>query len=132
MRSRGRELFDLPDRVLVDPEVPAPVRFLPEYDNVLLSHDDRSRFLDKAEIGPLYAVHEGKRHYPGSVLVDGRARATWLIDRDPKAGTATLVVDHLGSLPPAVAAAVEAEGAALLGFAAEDATDVDVRLRRLD
>jgi hypothetical protein len=130
--ERGRELFDLPDRVLVDPEVPAPVRFLPEYDNALLSHDDRHRFLDKAEIGPLYAVHEGKRHFPGSVLVDGRARATWLIDRDAEAGTATLLVDHLGALAPTVAAAVEAEGAALLRFAAEDATDVDVRLRRLD
>jgi hypothetical protein len=129
--ERGRELFDLPDEVLPDPDVPAPVRFLPEYDNLLLSHDDRSRVADKAELGPLFAVHEGKRHYPGSVLVDGRARATWRIDHDPKAGTATLHVDHLGTLAPAVAAAVEDEGSVLLRFAAEGASEVDIRFRSL-
>jgi hypothetical protein len=128
--ERGRELFDLPDKVLPDPDVPAPVRFLPEYDNLLLSHDDRSRVLDKAELGPLFAVHDGKRHFPGSVLVEGRARATWLIDHDPRAGTATLHVDHLG-LGPTAAAAVEAEGTALLQFATEDVADLDIRFRDL-
>lgn len=128
--ERGRELFDLPDRELPDPDVPAPVRFLPEYDNVLLSHQDRSRMLDKAELGRLYAVHEGKRHYPGSVLVDGRAQATWSIDHDRKAGTATLHVDHLGPLPADVAA-VEAEGHALLRFASDDAPTLDVQLHDL-
>ncbi len=36
--ENGRELYDLPDTALPLPDVPAPVRFLPEYDNVLLSH----------------------------------------------------------------------------------------------
>jgi hypothetical protein len=129
--GRGRVLFDLPDKVLPDPDVPAPVRFLPEYDNVLLSHDDRSRVLDKAELGRLLAVHEGRRHFPGAVLVDGRARATWSIELDPEDGAAVLHVDHLGPLAPVTVAAVEAEGTALLGFAAAEATDVDVRLRDL-
>jgi hypothetical protein len=129
--ERGRELFDLPDKVLPDPDVPAPVRFLPEYDNLLLSHDDRSRVLDRAELSLLYAPHEGKRHYPGSVLIDGRARATWRIDHDAKAGTATLHVDHLGPLAPTVVAAVETEGRALLAFATDGAADVDIRFRDL-
>jgi Winged helix DNA-binding domain len=132
--ERGRELFDLPDRTLPDPDVRAPVRFLPEYDNLLLSHDDRSRVVDRAETAALFAVHEGRRHHPGSVLVDGRVRATWVIDRDPTARTATLHVDHLGSMTPAEAAAVEAEGMALLRFATDDATDVDgldIRFREL-
>jgi hypothetical protein len=129
--ERGRELFDLPDVALPDPDVPAPVRFLPEYDNLLLSHDDRSRVLDRAELGPLFAVHEGKRHFPGTVLIDGRAKATWRIDRDTKVGTATLHVDHLGPLAPAAAAEIETEGKALLEFAAEDATDVDIGFRDL-
>src|SRR5262245_18176247 len=112
--ERGRELFDLPDQALPDPDDPPPVRFLPEYDNLLLSHDDRSRVLDKAELGRLYAGHHDRRHFPGSVLIDGRVGATWLIDHDPKAGTATLQVDHLGPLASDVTEAIEAEGSALL------------------
>ncbi|HEY8545893.1 MAG TPA: winged helix DNA-binding domain-containing protein, partial [Acidimicrobiales bacterium] len=123
--ERGRELFDLPEAPMPDPDVPAPVRFLPEYDNLLLSHQDRSRVVDKAELGRLYAVHEGKRHYPGSVLVDGRVQATWRLDHDRKAGTATLHLDHLGPLPAAVVDAVEAEGLALLRFATDTHTDTD-------
>jgi hypothetical protein len=129
--ERGRELFDLPDGPVPDADVPAPVRFLPEYDNVLLSHQDRSRLVAREEVAPLYAVHEGRRHYPGSVLVDGRVRATWVVDHDAKAGKATLQVDHLGPLTPAEADAVATEGEALLRFATDGAPDLDVRLRDL-
>ena len=46
--ERGRELFDLPDAPIADPDLPAPVRFFPSYDNLFLSHADRSRVVPEA------------------------------------------------------------------------------------
>ena len=73
--ERGRELFDLPDAPRPDPSTPAPVRLLPEYDNVLLSHADRSRFAD-VDVARLYPPGRLGR---GHVLVDGSLRATWVV-----------------------------------------------------
>ena len=77
--ERGRELYDLPDAPRPDPAVPAPVRFLPEYDNVLLSHADRARFVSATSRGRIGAT--AARHIKGTVLVDGFVRATWRIER---------------------------------------------------
>ncbi|MEP7347027.1 MAG: winged helix DNA-binding domain-containing protein, partial [Gemmatimonadaceae bacterium] len=41
--ERRRELFDLPDAPRPTDEIAAPVRFLPEFDNTMLGHDDRTR-----------------------------------------------------------------------------------------
>ena len=69
--ERGRELLDLPDAPRPDPATPAPPRFLPEYDNALLSHADRSRVV-AAEVRARLAAAIGGLGW-GSVLVDGRA-----------------------------------------------------------
>jgi hypothetical protein len=115
----GRELLDLPDAPLVDPDVPAPARFLPEFDNLLLGHADRTRVLGDEHRG---LVVGGL----AAVLVDGFARAVWTITRE--GDTATLVVEAQGDpLPAADRAAVAEEGARLLAFAAADATGHDVR-----
>ncbi len=76
--DRGRELLDLPDAPRPDPGIPAPVRFLPEYDNVLLSHDDRTRVIPDRRPVPL-PPGDGAR--VGTVLVDGDFRATWELAR---------------------------------------------------
>jgi hypothetical protein len=126
--EHGRELFDLPDAPRPDPATPAPPRFLPEYDNALLSHADRSRF---APAEQPTAPGAGTRPVHGTVLVDGRVRATWALDHDRGAGTAVLAVDHSAPLTKRRASAVTAEGRRLVRFLHPDVTVPDVRLQPL-
>jgi Winged helix DNA-binding domain len=116
----GGELLDLPDAPRPDPDTPAPPRFLPEYDNLLLSHADRSRVVPNGQIVPLYPGHGGTR---GELLVGGMWAANWAITRAD--GTATLTIEAFGRLAQRAAAA--AEGLRLLGFVAPGATH-DVRV----
>ena len=121
--ERGRELFDLPDAPRPDPDTPAPVRFLPEYDNVLLSHADRTRFIGSNDRPRLGSV-TGPIH--GSVLHDGFAFGLWRLERD--AGSATLVINHVRRTTKRAAAAVAAEGRRFLRFVAAEADEHDVRV----
>ncbi|MEU8046510.1 winged helix DNA-binding domain-containing protein [Micromonospora echinofusca] len=114
--ERGRRLWDLPDAPRPDADTPAPVRFLPAFDNALLGYDDRSRIVDDAHRGLSVA---GER----VVLVDGRVAATWGV----AAGTVT--VAPLRRLSRAERAAVTEEGAAVAsllcdGHRVRVATDV--------
>ncbi len=127
--ERSRELFDLPEAPRPDADTPAPARFLPTYDNAVLSHADRSRLLsddDRKRLG----AGPGPVH--GSVLYDGVGSATWHIDRDRAGGKATLVVDHVERLTKRATAALAAEGRRLLRFLAGDADTHDVRFTALD
>ena len=76
--ERGKELFDLPDAPLPDPDTPAPPRFLPEFDNLILSHADRTRVIAE-EYRKAIASKNGM--VPASVLVDGFVRGTWKTKR---------------------------------------------------
>src|SRR5690242_2309669 len=102
--ERGRELFDVPDAPVPDPDTPAPPRFLPEYDNVALSHDGRSRI-----IGPGWPGQPppGQR-WIGSLLVDGFYRGRWRITADGE-----LRIEGLEPTPE-----IEAEGERLLALVA--------------
>jgi winged helix DNA-binding protein len=125
----GRELVDLPDAPRPHPDTPAPPRFLPEYDNVLLSHADRSRIVSENQRARASGVR-GPIH--GSVLNDGFLCGTWRLDRDRAGGSATLVVNHLERLTKRAAAALAAEGRRLLRFVAADAAAHDVRFVAVD
>lgn len=117
----GRELFDLPDAPRPDPDTRAPVRFLPEYDNLLLSHADRSRFhTDRSWFG---AVRE---RVQGTVLHDGTVCGVWRVERGRE--RAALEVDTVVRLSKRATASIAAEGRRYLRFAAEDAETRDVRV----
>ncbi|WP_327135078.1 winged helix DNA-binding domain-containing protein [Streptomyces sp. NBC_01343] len=105
--ERGRELLDLPDAPRPDPATPAPVRFLPAFDNAILGYDDRTRIIDDAHRGLSVA---GER----VVLVDGRVAATWNVRED------TVTVTPLRGLCAADRASVAEEGRALASFLSGD------------
>jgi hypothetical protein len=112
----GNELFDLPDAPRPHPDTPAPVRFLPEYDNLLVSHAERTRVISEADLETLRAA---ERRVRGSVLVDGFFRGLWQIGR--QRGVATLNIESYGPLSDYDRDAVAYEGAHLLTFAASNA-----------
>ncbi|HEY2656685.1 MAG TPA: winged helix DNA-binding domain-containing protein [Solirubrobacteraceae bacterium] len=109
----GRDLFDLPDAPRPDPATPAPVRFLPEWDNVLRSHADRSRVMSDEHRAVLRRPNDV---VPGTVLLDGFLAATWR--QEMKGATATLTVEPLRPLSRRDASAVAAEGRRLLRWSA--------------
>jgi hypothetical protein len=108
--ERGRVLWDLPDAPVPDPDTPAPVRFLPAFDNALLGYDDRTRIVDDAHRGLSVA---GTR----VVLVDGRVSATW------KADAGAVVVTPLRPLSAGERSAVAEEGAATASFLSDGGSD---------
>jgi len=114
----GADLLDLPDAPRPDPDVPAPPRFLPEYDNLLLSYAERSRVIPHRRPVPLPPGHGAT---VGTLLVDGLWQADWKISQG------VLEIEPFISLGPADRDAVAAEGERLLGFAAPAIAVRDVR-----
>ena len=125
----GRELFDLPEAPRPARDVPAPVRFLPEYDNLLLSHADRSRFANAPGVTPAATRAPAPVH--GTVLADGVVVATWRLEGEQMGrsgqGPPVLTVDALVRLSRPTAAAVTAEGQRLADLLTSG-SDSDVRL----
>jgi len=118
--ERGRELFDVLGAPLPDPETPAPVRFLPEYDNVQLGHDDRSRIVPPGVKGWTEVGW-------GSVLVDGFGAARWRVELD--GDRAMLWVESCSKIARTDRAEISEEGERLLAFLAPDADHRGMRLR---
>ncbi|MGC9539841.1 winged helix DNA-binding domain-containing protein [Streptomyces sp. UG1] len=87
----GVELFDLPDAPRPDPDTPAPPRLLPEFDNLLLSHADRTRVIPPANRGRTWQANTFHR----PLLVDGFLAGVWRIIGD------ALVIEPFGKLTKA-------------------------------
>lgn len=112
----GEELLDLPGAPRPDPDTPAPPRFLPEYDNLLLSHADRRRVIPHGRPVPL---PPGNGSTQGTLLIDGQWNATWKVS-----GT-VLLIEPFTEFRPADADAITAEATRLLGFLG---TPADIRI----
>jgi Winged helix DNA-binding domain len=109
----GAELLDRPDVSLPDEDAPAPPRFLPEYDNLLLSYADRRRVIPHDRRPPLWP---GNGASQGTLLIDGSWHALWKITR--KGGAADLAVSPFRALTTEEEADITQEGARLLAFTA--------------
>ncbi len=114
----GAELLDLPGIALPDEDVPAPPRFLPEFDNLLLSHADRRRVIPVDRPVPLWTGNGGTQ---GTLLIDGVWDAVWKI-----AGQ-VLTVTPFRRLTADEKSAIAGEGARLLAFTCPDAASPDIR-----
>ncbi|MCQ4119816.1 winged helix DNA-binding domain-containing protein [Rhodococcus sp. FXJ9.536] len=122
----GTELFDLPDAPRPKADVPAPVRILAPFDNVLLSHADRSRILDDALRKQIFTQNGIIKP---AVLVGGRV-VGFTSTVAGKDGV-VLEVEPLTKIAKSHRSAVEAEGRRLLKFAHPDADNREVRFRVL-
>lgn len=133
-KVRPREVLDLPDAPRPPADVPAPVRFLPDLDNLLLSHADRTRVVADEH---RRALQSPNGVVPGTVLVDGVVAATWRVERArvEDAGTrrrrerATLVVEPFGTITARDRRDVEAEAERFVTFFADDAVAHEVVVR---
>jgi hypothetical protein len=109
----GAVLYDLPDAPRPGEGVAAPVRFLPEFDNILLSYADRTRVMSQECRTRVFTVNGIIR---ATILVDGEVRGMWKIAS--KRGTATLSIEPFSPLSGSEQELLAAEGARLLEFVA--------------
>ena len=112
-----RTLYDLPDAPRPDEDAPAPPRLLPEFDSLLLAHQDRTRVVDDAR---RKALATKNLRVQAVFLVDGFVAGSWAIER--KRGTATLTLSAFERLAKPVKDELAAEAEALLAFLEDGAT----------
>jgi Winged helix DNA-binding domain len=124
--EHGTELFDLPDAPRPDPATPAPVRLVAEFDNLILSHADRTRIISERHRERIFTRNG---IFPGIVLVGGFAAGMWRITRSR--GAATLIVEPFEALRKRDSDAITRIGLRMLEFAAQDAPARDIRFGAL-
>ncbi len=113
--ERGSELFDLPDAPRPGPDTPAPVRLVAEFDNLILSHADRTRVISEQNRMRLFTKNG---IFPGTVLVNGFAAGIWRLDRSKAA--AVLTIELFDPVSRRDRDAVTSEAERMLGFAVPD------------
>ncbi len=108
--EQGRELLDVLRAPLPGPDTPAPVRFLPKWDNVLLAFDDRTRVLPEAYRKTVIRMNGDVAQ---TFLVDGFVAGMWRVENG------NVVTEPFVPLSPSVRRAVEDEAGRLEAFLAD-------------
>ncbi|MFD3662484.1 winged helix DNA-binding domain-containing protein [Streptomyces sp. NPDC058659] len=118
--ERGTELFDLPDAPRPDEDTPAPPRFLPEFDNLLLSHADRTRVVTP-EIRS--RTWQGNRAF-SVFLLDGLLAGLWHLDEGKD--RTTLTIEPFAPVTRAQRAELAAEAERTLRIMTPSGTPYDI------
>jgi hypothetical protein len=121
--EQGRELFDLPDAPMPSAEMPAPVRFLPAFDNLIYGYADRRRVISESNRPFLSRGNIVVQVF----LVDGFVRGMWKIER--QGSSAMLVIERFEELSSLTQQELQEEGERLLHWAASDAETFDIQFR---
>ncbi|GAA1231928.1 winged helix DNA-binding domain-containing protein [Kitasatospora nipponensis] len=120
--EQGRTLYDLPRAPRPDPGLPVPARLVAPFDNLLLSHADRSRILPSEH---RTRVMTANGLVPGTLLVDGLVAGTWQVLR--QGATASAVLRTFADPDRTTRAELADQADRLLAFAAPDAQQQEVR-----
>jgi hypothetical protein len=120
--ERGNELIDLPNAPLPPADTPAPARFVPDYDNLVLAHADRTRVIADEHRKKVFLSAARVR---ATFLLDGFVSGVWKIERTRR--TATLVVEPFEPLTGEDRDALADEGERLVRFVGEGAGAFEVR-----
>ena len=120
----GREVFDLPQAPRPDAGAEAPVRFVPEYDNLIATRADE-RFVAKAYRPRVFL---SALRIAATVLVDGFVAGTWKVE--VKKGRATVTIAPIAPFTARAKKEVATEAESLAAFQEPAAGSVEVRFSR--
>jgi len=127
--ENGRELVDLPGAPLPSAATPAPVRFLPTWDGILLVHARRTQVLPEAYRSLVFSTKTP--HSVGTFLVDGSVAGSWRVERT--SDRATLFYTPFERLPAAAAELeVRDEAGRLVRFVEPDAASYAIERKAAD
>lgn len=125
--EHGTELFDLPDAARPDEDTPAPARFLPEFDNLLLSHADRTRVVPAEHHGRTWTGNQAHSVF----LLDGFLAGLWRLEEGKERTVVTIEpFEPSGSLSRAQRAELGAEAERMLRLLGPDGVPYEIVLPR--
>jgi hypothetical protein len=120
--EQGRELFDLPHAPRPSADTPAPVRFLPDFDNMLFAYADRRRVIADEFRSAIFIGNSTCTTF----LIDGFVRGTWKIEHGP--ASPTLVISPLFEpLSPQIQNDLLEEGQHLMHWIFDDAQPFEIQ-----